>query len=203
MRVALASAQRSLGELERCRETLLEAVELLPADAGARRVELTTLCAAVEHWLGRHEDAHRRLDAAWEELPDRSTEAAAALLQIELAVDGLYELDFDADARAWAAARSRPRRAVGDRALIAAAASALCLAEAAAGQIERGARAPRRGARLIDRLSDAELAPRLEALYYLGWAENYLEHYDAGDRARRPRRSRSRAPPARAGCSSR
>ena len=26
--------------------------------------------------------------------------------------------------------------------------------------------------------SDAELAPRLEALYYLGWAENYLEHYD-------------------------
>jgi DNA-binding CsgD family transcriptional regulator/tetratricopeptide (TPR) repeat protein len=27
-------------------------------------------------------------------------------------------------------------------------------------------------------LSDSELAPRLEALYYLGWAENYLERYD-------------------------
>ena len=36
----------------------------------------------------------------------------------------------------------------------------------------------RRRAALVDRLSDAELAPRLETLYYLGWAENYLEHYD-------------------------
>ena len=31
----------------------------------------------------------------------------------------------------------------------------------------------------IERLSNAELAPRLEALYYLGWTDNYLEHYDA------------------------
>ena len=31
---------------------------------------------------------------------------------------------------------------------------------------------------MIDRLSDAELAPRLEALYHLAWAETYLEFYD-------------------------
>ena len=36
VRVALASALRSLGELERCRATLLEAIELLPADATSR-----------------------------------------------------------------------------------------------------------------------------------------------------------------------
>ena len=30
----------------------------------------------------------------------------------------------------------------------------------------------------VDALSDAELAPRLEALYHLAWAETYLEHYD-------------------------
>ena len=30
----------------------------------------------------------------------------------------------------------------------------------------------------IDRLSDEELAPRLEALYHLAWAETYLEFYD-------------------------
>ena len=41
----------------------------------------------------------------------------------------------------------------------------------------RASTAPRRSPQ-IDRLSDAELAPRLEALYYLGWAENYLERYD-------------------------
>ena len=33
----------------------------LPEDSAARRVELTALCAAVEHWQGRHDEAHRRL----------------------------------------------------------------------------------------------------------------------------------------------
>ena len=50
-----------------------------PEDAVARSVELTAHCAAVEHWLGRHEEAHRRLSRAWEELPDRVTVEAAAL----------------------------------------------------------------------------------------------------------------------------
>ena len=30
----------------------------------------------------------------------------------------------------------------------------------------------------IDALPDPELAPRLESLFYLGWAENYLERYE-------------------------
>ena len=78
-----------------------------------------------------------------------------------------------------AAALRRPRAASATGALIAAAASALCLGEAAAGDVAaaRASTAPRRVAQ-VERLSDAELAPRLEALYYLGWAENYLEHYD-------------------------
>jgi DNA-binding CsgD family transcriptional regulator len=175
LRVSLASAQRSL-DLESCRATLLAAMELLPADAGSRRVGLTAQCAAVEHWLGRHEDAHRRLARAWDELPDRSS-AAAAALQIELAVDGLYVLDF-----AQTVDRGREAlkvaRAVGDRALIAEAASALCLGEAAAGQIAAAREHRAEALAEVDRLSDAELAPRLEALYYLGWAENYLEHWD-------------------------
>jgi len=176
VRVALASALRAVGELERCRATLLDAIELLPADASERRVELTGLCAAVEHWLGRHEDAHHRLARAWEDLPDRST-AAAAALQIELAVDGLYELDFEQTAEMGRGALATAR-ALGDRALVAAAVSALCFSETAAGRID-SAREYREEARAeIDRLSDVELAPRLEALYYLGWAETYLEHYD-------------------------
>jgi DNA-binding NarL/FixJ family response regulator/tetratricopeptide (TPR) repeat protein len=177
LRVLLASALRSLGELERCRTTLLEAVELLPGDSVARRVELTALCAAVEHWQGRHEDAHRRLARAWEELPTRDT-AEAAVLQIELAVDGLYELDFDQTLEMGRGALQTARR-LGDRPLIAAAAAALALGEAAAGEIPAAREHRDEALAQIDRLTDAELAPRLEALYYLGWAENYLEHYDA------------------------
>ncbi len=175
VRVALASALRAVGELERCRSTLLEAIELLPPDARDRQVELIALCAAVEHWLGRHEDAHQRLARAWDDLPDRST-AAAAALQIELAVDGLYELDFEQTA-AMSRAALATARALEDGALIAAAASALCLGETAAGHVD-AARGYRAEAQLeVDRLSDAELAPRLEALFYLGWAETYLENY--------------------------
>jgi DNA-binding CsgD family transcriptional regulator len=175
VRVALASALRAVGELELCRTALLEAIELLPADAGERRVELTALCAAVEHWLGRHDEAHQRLARAWESLPSRST-AAAAALQIELAVDGLYELEFRRSSEMGRDALETAR-ALGDRALVAAAASALCLTETAAGRIDT-ARGYREEAQSeVDRLSDAELAPRIEALYYLGWAETYLEHY--------------------------
>jgi DNA-binding CsgD family transcriptional regulator/tetratricopeptide (TPR) repeat protein len=175
LRMSLASALRSAGELERCRDTLLEAAELLPESAVARRVELTALCAAVEHWLGRHEDAHRRLFRAWDDLAGRDTPEAAAL-QIELAVDGLYELDFEQTLTMGRGALETAR-GLGDRALIASAAAALALGEAAAGEIEPARTHRAEAIDLIERLSDAELAPRLEALYYLGWAENYLEHY--------------------------
>ena len=176
IRVSLASALRSSGELERCRATLLEAIDLLPAESVVRRVELTTLCAAVEHWQGRHDDAHSRLERAWDDVPDRTLPAAAAL-QIELAVDGLYRLDF-AQTLTMGRGALETARGVGDRALIAAAASALCLGEAAAGDIDAAREHREEALGQVDRLSDAELTPRLEALYYLGWAENYLEHYE-------------------------
>ena len=176
VRTALASSLRSLGELERCRAALLEAIELLSPDAAARRVELTAHCAAVEHWLGRHDEAHRRLVRAWDELPEHTT-AEAAALEIELAVDGLYELDFEQAVEMGGQALATAR-AVGDPALVAAAAAALCLGETVSGRIE-DARAHRLEAlEEIARLSDAELASRLEALFHLAWAETYLECYD-------------------------
>jgi DNA-binding NarL/FixJ family response regulator len=98
-------------------------------------------------------------------------------LQIELAIDGLYELDFERTA-AMGREAVATARTLDDRALIAAAASALCLGETVAGNIDV-ARELREEARAeVDGLTDEELAPRLEALYYLGWAETYLERYD-------------------------
>jgi ATP/maltotriose-dependent transcriptional regulator MalT len=176
VRVALASAQRSLGELEACRDTLLDAIERVPADGVARRIELTAYCAAVEHWLGRHDDAHRRLLRAWDELPDHAS-AEAAAVQIELAIDGMYELDFAQTIAMGRGALEIARRS-GDGALIAAAASALALGEASSGQSADAREHRDQAVAQIERLSDGELAPRLEALYYLGWAENYLERYD-------------------------
>jgi DNA-binding NarL/FixJ family response regulator len=175
VRVALATAFRALGELERCRSALLEAIELLPGPAFERRAELTALCAAVEHWLGRHAEAHERLVRTWDELPDRSS-PAAAILQIELTVDGLYELDFDQTATMGRSSLATVRE-LGDPVLIAAAVSAVCLAETVAGRIERARELRDEAEHHVSKLTDAELAPRLETLYYLGWAETYLERY--------------------------
>jgi DNA-binding NarL/FixJ family response regulator len=176
VRVALASAQRSLGELDLCRATLLDAVERLPSDAAMRRVELTALCAAVEHWQGHHQDAHRRLLRAWEELHDGGTPEAAAL-QVELTVDGLYENDFEQVFEMGEGALETARR-LGDRGLLAVAASALALGEAAAARIGPAREHRAEALKQIERMDDTELAHRLETLYYLGWAESYLEHYD-------------------------
>jgi ATP/maltotriose-dependent transcriptional regulator MalT len=176
VRMELASAQRSAGELGPCRATLLEATDLLPAGAAVRRVELTAHCAAVEHWQGRHEEAHRRLVRAWEELPDGSTPEGAAL-QIELAVDGLYENDFQQTFEMGSAALDTAR-ALGDRGLIASAASALALGEAVAGWVEAAREHRAEALGQVERMEERELAARLDLFYYLGWAENYLEYYD-------------------------
>ena len=177
VRVALAAALRSVGELERCREVLLETIALVAADDEPRRLELTAWCAAVEHGLGRHEEAHLRLDRAWEELGDHGT-AESVALQIELAVDGLYTLDFERTLTMGAAALECARE-VGDPALVALAATALCLGEVTAGRIEPAREHHAEAVALIDRLADEELAPHLDAFYYVAWVENYLEHYDA------------------------
>ncbi len=112
-----------------------------------------------------------------EELPDRGTTESAAL-EVELAVDGLYELDFDQTCEMGRAALETARELC-DRPLIAAAAAALALGEVCDGRIEAAREHRAEALEQIERLSNEELAPRLEALYYLGWADNYLEHYDA------------------------
>jgi len=177
IRVSLASALRSGGELERCREVLLETIELVGEEDESRRLQLIAWCAAVEHWLGRHEDAHLRLTRAWEELEDRET-AEAAALQIELSVDGMYKLDLEQTLRMGEGALETARR-LGDQGLVATAAAALALGEVGVGRTAEAREHHAESIAILDRLSDEEIAEHLDAFFYIGWVENYLEHYDA------------------------
>jgi len=93
-------------------------------------------------------------------------------------VDGLYRLDF-AQAVGMGQQALEAARTSGDRALIAAAASAAFLSEAAAGDMDAARDHHAEALSHVDHLSDEELGPRLEALYYLGWTESYLERYEA------------------------
>jgi DNA-binding NarL/FixJ family response regulator len=169
----LAEAQRASGRLESCRSTLLQALEIAPGD-----VRLVTECAAVEHWLGLHGEARARLDAALAALGDERS-AGAVALRIERAIEALHALDFAAarqfagDAHAIAAELAEP-------VALARAGAVLTLTDAAAGEIAAARERVEDAAARIDGLGDAALASDLSALWYLGWAEIYLERFDAG-----------------------
>ncbi len=160
---ALARAESAAGRLEESRRALLEALRLAE---GADYVRLVVECAAVEHWLGRHDDARRRLHSA---LADHGYSQA---LRLALAFDALYGLDLETSAKEAAAALDGP-----DWGATAAAAALLALVRAANGED-----AP---LEVASALADEPGVP-LEALWYLAWAETFLDRYDAAlEHARR------------------
>ena len=174
--VAAATALGSAGELEESRRALARALESLPAEAGSLRVRLLAFRAGLEHLLGQHIEAHDHLAAALEGLSDpRSAEAAG--LQVELAVDSIYTLDFPA-MQAWASCARDTARTLGERALGATASALLGFAEYILGSTTEAARSLDEAAAVVDSLDDGELAARLDAAYYLGWAEHFMERYD-------------------------
>ena len=104
----LAGAESAAGRLEESRRVLLEALVLAPERSSPEHIRLVAECAAVEHWLGRHEDARRRLHAALAELGDevRGGQRAAARARLRRALRARLR---DERARAEAALRARDR----------------------------------------------------------------------------------------------
>lgn len=181
-RLALLSAQARvcglLGELDGARAALAQALGLVPV-GDPRHVGLVAGAAGVEHGLGRFPEARARLLAALEELPSVQG-AAEASLCLELAVSWLYTLDF-VQATAWATRALRSAQSA-DRLLEGTARGLLAFVCASAESAEgnEAARAHRaQAAAILDGLGDDEVARRLDALYYLGWAERLLENYPA------------------------
>ena len=96
---------------------------------------------------------------------------------MELAADALYDTDFEAMG-AHALQASATAAVLGDPALGAVASALLCYARYAEGDIPAAERARGESAAALDALDDGRLAGRLEAPYYLGFAEYFCEHYD-------------------------
>jgi DNA-binding NarL/FixJ family response regulator len=172
--VPLAGALAATGRLERALDTLVEALDLV--ELPDLRVRLIAACAACENLLGRHDAAHSRLRAALDALEDQQS-AAAAALHAELAADALYDSDFDA-MREWAARAVETARAQQDRTLEALATALLCFAEYNLGNAEAAREMRVQSAALVDGLPDDQLAIRIDAVYYLGFAEYFCEVYD-------------------------
>jgi DNA-binding NarL/FixJ family response regulator len=171
--VELASALRGSGDLGGCREALRDALDLLPPDDSSGRARLEAACATVEAWLGRPEDARRRLLRARAAVrPERSPEAV--MLDVRLALDALNELDFERGAEIADGALEEAR-GLGEPALVAEAASALSLAHGLAGRVGLAREHHDSAVAALEGLPDGVLAERLEIFFYLAWAENYIE----------------------------
>ncbi|HEY7073974.1 MAG TPA: AAA family ATPase [Solirubrobacteraceae bacterium] len=172
--VPLAGALAATGRLERALDTLVEALALV--EMADLRVRLIAACAACENLLGRHDAAHARLLAALDALEDQHG-AAAAALHAELAADAIYESDFEA-MRGWATRAVDTARALEDRGVETLATALLCFAEYNLGHAAEANRVCDEGAALLDALPDDQLAMRVDAAYYLGFAEYFCERYD-------------------------
>jgi DNA-binding NarL/FixJ family response regulator len=163
---------------------LVKSIALVPADAVASRVRLTTACAGVEHLLGWHEQAHARLASAMDSLRDPASREAAALM-IELAMDGFFRMDYEL-MREWAERALGTARPLGDRPLTAAAVAVLAFAGATSGATPDAEACCSEAAALVADLDDDELALRLDAAANLAGAELYLDRYEeAGAHAER------------------
>ena len=174
--LARAEALGATGRLEESRADLLESIGLVPDEMVEVGVRLTVACAGVEHMLGRYGEARARVTAALGRIPDPAA-SEAVHLEIVLAFDGLFTADFDSMREAAERALEHARRH-GDPRLIATAAAVLTLATAWGGATE-AAEAPRaEAAQLVDAMSDAQLAGRIDAAAHLAAAELYMDRYD-------------------------
>jgi DNA-binding CsgD family transcriptional regulator len=172
----LAQAQAATGQLERALETLGEALARTPAEYAPLRARLVAACAMCENLLGRHEAAHARLVGALASVDDQSSTAAADL-QVELAADALYDSDFEAmrdfSQRGLATALDH-----GETGLAVVAGAVLAFAEHGLGRADAAGEALEAAGERLDSIGDDALAGRLDAPYYLGFAEYFGERYE-------------------------
>ena len=175
--IARARVSCMLGDLRAGRDAFVEVLSLVPPD-DPRYVSLVAGCAGVEHGLGNFVEARGRLHGALEGV-GAINPAAEATLCIELAVSWLYTLDLT-KAEAFATKASAVAAAANDRLLQGTAEALLAFVHASAetpdGNISAQAHASE-AAVILDDLGDDVVAARLDALYYLGWAERLLERY--------------------------
>ena len=173
--LARAGALATCGHFADAHAAMRESIELVPKDAVGLRVRLTTACAGVEHLLGRHADAYDRLIRALESLEDADSAEAAALM-IELAMDGVYRMEFE-QIEPWARRALETARPLGDRPLTASAAAVLAWGAGLCGRVSEAETYRAEAAALVDSLTDQELALRLDAAINLAGAELYLDRF--------------------------
>ena len=172
----MAQALAATGQFAKSHATLQQILEILPSDQVAQRVEVSTWCARVEHLLGLHEVAHDRLIATLAGLADEVSADGLSLL-VELSQDGSHRMDYKSMKR-WADRLKTVAEQMQDPLLQAVGLAASARGVTFAGYPAQGQPLRDRAAQIIDGLSDAELAGRLDAIVHLAGAELYQHLFE-------------------------
>ena len=171
----LADVLAGSGRFSESHAVLEQLLELAPSDAPERR-RAVVACARVEHALGRHEDAHRRLAAALERIGERRSPEAVTLL-LDLGMDAFYRREYE-DMRRWGLEAHEAVTGIDEPQLRAAASAMASVADAFTGRVDEARAYRDEAAALVDSLPDERLALRLNAVANLGNAETYLDRLD-------------------------
>ena len=174
MQALLADAQAAAGDAVAARETLLDA---LRSASGDQRLALTVALANAEWWLGRNDDARRRLHLALAELPAQPS-ADRIRLRLALALTALFDCDLH-EAQAQASDARDDARALGDPVFELAALACGALARVTAAERPAAAGALDESAAALERLTREQLATRLPALWMHARARHALGRFDA------------------------
>jgi DNA-binding NarL/FixJ family response regulator len=166
----------SLSDFNGAYEVALEALASVTPEQRDLEVAMTIACASFEHALGDRERAGARLDGAIEEAVKEGGPDAVALLIAKL-MDRFYDRSFD-EMPEWGEKAVAAASKIDNRPLRAAAAGAHLMACALGGRIDEALRDRAGVIELIDDLSDAELAERLDAIGCLTAAEMYLDKFE-------------------------
>ena len=162
------------GQFSRSREEFGKALSLLPHGVGAR-TKCVAFSAAIERLLGHHHEAAALLQAELAELPDWAGPEATMLL-LELATHNFLHLEHGAQrehaerARAYALSQ-------GNQVFQASAAMLLALAHCGMGALAPMTEFLTEAERLVDGLTDIEIAGSLQTFIGLSLAETWLDHY--------------------------
>ena len=165
MQAALADAQSAAGDPAAARATLAEALRVAE---GEQRLGLTVAATYADLWLGRPQDARRRLQVTLRDLPAEPSRERIRL-RLSLGMTALFECDLpEAEAQASDALDDAQR--TGEQVLARVAPALATLARVADGRVAQPGGDVQDAAGELERLTGEQLASRLPALWMLARA---------------------------------
>jgi ATP/maltotriose-dependent transcriptional regulator MalT len=176
----LAAARMTTGLFEDAYEAISERAALTASAPLAEQLRLTTAMAAIENLIGRNNQAHARLQRAFDDLPDQATPEAAALMA-EIGIDAFFRMAYG-EMRRFARRALEAARPLGNVEVAATAAGVWAFGSVLDGAWDEVPKAVAEAAALVDPMPEEQLARSRRAINNLACAELYFERYDDAER---------------------